>query len=499
MSFATAVLEFDNKDARTTNGARTNKSSLSACVDLFFIAAASRGKDISKQFIAAYKENREIALRLLLWLRDCRGGAGEREQFRKLWRVLHDLSQFDAYAVLSKVPEVGRWDDVLAAPGGNVRDLAFQMISLALSDGDRLAAKWMPRKGDTANELRKFLGLTPKAYRKLLVGLSDTVEQKMCAKEWNSINFAHVPSVAAARYQKAFGRNAADAYAAYKASLVKGETKVNASTIFPHDVLLAFKRGDRVVAEQQWKALPNYLGDGDEGILPLIDVSGSMTCRLGQDPKTTTTCRDVSIGLGLYIAERQRGAFRNVCFTFSSDARAVVLSDKMDLAQKMRAVDDGYAGSTNIEAAFRRILEIAKDGKVAPKDMPKKLLILSDMEFNQAVSDGRYSGGYGGYLYGNRTAAPKQSALDMVRAAYAAAGYEMPQIVFWNLNARAGNCPATIKDDGTALVSGYSPAILKAILKGKNITPISVMLDALMVDRYAMYGLDGVEAQRLAA
>jgi len=474
MTFANAVAYHNNSQGVTTNGARTNLSSMSACVDLFFAAGASRGKDISDLFKRAYTENREIAVRLLLWLRDCRGGAGEREQFRKLWQTLHLLNPVDANIIIDKVPELGRWDDLLAAQGDN-RTFALAMIEAALKDGNRLAAKWMPRKGPEANELRKFLGLTPKAYRKLLVDLSDTVEQRMCAKEWDAINFNHVPSVAAARYQKAFGRNAADAYAAYKASLVKGTAKVNASAIFPYDVLRGLKNGDVTVATAQWNALPNFLGD--DFILPMVDVSGSMDCPVGGDYKSTTTCMDVAISLGLYLADKQSGAFRDLVLTFSGSPEFVRLHGKT-LAQKEHAIRTSqWAMNTNIEAAFQAILDVAVANRVPADQMPKKLLILSDMEFDAATREKQ------SWRYGYRPQ-PKTTALSMAKEAYAAAGYDLPQIVFWNLNARAGNSPATIRDDGTALVSGFSPAILKAILKGKTITPASVMMDALMVERY---------------
>lgn len=474
---------------RTTNGAATNLTSHSACVDFFAQAPAMRGKTSQAiiLFNRAYAENPDIALRTLLFLRDVRGGAGERQLFRDILQDLSLRNPNDAARIVMKTPEVGRWDDLFSA-AGSARDFAFALIDHALlGQDDKLAAKWMPRKGPNAEALRKHMGLSSMQYRKIIVGLSQTVEQQMCAREWDKINFSHVPSVAAKTYQKAFSKRAADAYAAYRDALKKGDpkVKVNAGAIFPHDVIVGLRNGIKDVAEAQWKALPDYLGT-DDGILPLIDLSGSMTCRLG-GINDTVTCRDVSMALGLYIAERQRGAFHNLVMTFSSDTRVVTLADSMTLAAKLEAIDDRYAGSTNIEAAFRKILEIALLNRVAPSAMPKKLLILSDMEFDSAcvgtVNPGR------GMAYAQilrQIAQSRITALDMLRYQYVVAGYVMPQIVFWNLNARLGNNPVTVKDDGIAMVGGYSPALLKSILACKDFSPENVMLEAVMGDRYKL-------------
>lgn len=483
MTFASAAARYSGAGTNlgtTTNGAATNLTTHSACVDFFAQAPAMRGKSAQAiiLFRAAYAENREYALRTLLWLRDVRGGAGERQTFRYIVQVLSAENPTDAGLIAMKTPEVGRWDDLLSFAGAS-RPFAHALIDHALlGKEDRLAAKWMPRKGDHAEALRKSMGLSPKQYRKLLVRLSDTVEQKMCARQWDQINFSHVPSIAAKQYQKAFAKRAAEAYARYKASLAKddGTAKVNASAIFPHDVLTGLHMGDEVVAEAQWKALPDYLGSADANILPLIDVSGSMGCPLGgHGSGNRVTCKTAAIALGLYTSERQSGAFRNLVFTFSDTPRVVTLTDTMKLRAKVRAIDNGDVANTNIEAAFQKILDIALSNAVPARDMPKKLLILSDMEFDSAT---------GNYGYGRGRS--NTTAMDMLRAKYAAAGYALPHVIFWNLNARIGNNPVTIRDDGTALVGGYSPALLKAILAGKSFTPEDIMTNAIMVDRYKL-------------
>lgn len=485
MTFARAAARQNGAGSnlgRTTNGAATNLTTHSACLDFFAQAPAMRGKSAQAKilFNRAYAENPDYALRTLLWLRDVRGGAGERQVFRDILQALSVSDPNVAAKVVMKVPEIGRWDDVLSV-GGEARKFAFTLVDHALlGQQDRLAAKWMPRKGADAEALRAWMGLTPKQYRKMLVGLSDTVEQKMCANQWDQINFSHVPSVAAKVYQKAFNKRATEAYARYKAALVKndGTAKVNAAAIFPHDVLTGAFRGDATVAEAQWKALPDYLGAADANILPLIDVSGSMSCALGAGTAgSSVTCKMAAIALGLYVSERQSGAFRNLVFTFSATPRVVTLSDTMSLRHKVQVIDDGAVANTNIEATFQKVLDIALANNVPAADMPKKLLILSDMEFDAATAN---------YGYSRRLVTP-QTAMDMVRAKYAAAGYALPHTIFWNLNARIGNNPVTVRDDGTALVGGYSPALMKAILAGTDdFTPLGIMRTTIMVDRYKL-------------
>ncbi len=229
-TFVDAVV---NQEARTENGMKARKSTANAVVDLFYNIGASRGKDIVPAFTAAFVENKELALRVAAWSRDVRGGAGERETFRNILRHLEDTDFRSAVHLLAKVPELGRWDDVLVFKNPFLKQVAFEMIHRALKANDGLCAKWMPRQGSIATELRNYLDWSPKFYRKRLVELTKVVETQMCAKEWDSINFSHVPSVAASRYKKAFNRNT-PMYAAYVESLVKGdnpEVKVNAGAV----------------------------------------------------------------------------------------------------------------------------------------------------------------------------------------------------------------------------------------------------------------------------
>ena len=439
----------------TTNGMSAFTHTGSEIFDLFFTIGASRNAldNAERVFVRAYNVDKTSAARTLFWARDVREGAGERATFRHLLKTLERIDATALKSLLKFVPEYGRWDDLLIFDRPDVKKVAYNVIKEGLFEENGLCAKWMPRKGPIAAELRSVLELTPKGYRKLLVRLTNVVEQKMCANDWTEINYSHVPSIAAKQYQRAFARHDEAGYSAYKEKLVTGEAKINASAIFPHDVLVALEHGDVDVAKAQWEALPNYLGE-DTAILPMVDVSGSMDCPAG---KGNTTCLNIAVALGLYISERQKGAFKDLVLTFSGKSDIYHLTgDIRSRIQQMNHMD--WQMNTNIEKAFERILDVAVKNHVSASEMPKQLLILSDMQFDAAI--GHSSDSY----WQTEKQNFNPTMLAMARAKYAAAGYELPQIVFWNLNAMYGNVPATMNDMGVMLVSGYSPSLLKFIL-----------------------------------
>lgn len=469
----TFVSAVQNQSARTTNGMRARKSTASACVDLFFKIGASRGKDITKDFVAAYVENKEIALRIAQWARDARGGAGERELFRQILKYLDKHDPDAAAKLLMKVPEIGRWDDIFVVESKNLKTQAFTMLGDALREKNGLAAKWTPRQGKLAVEIRNFFGMSPKFYRKSLVEMTKVVEQDMCAKRWDEINFSHVPSVAAARYKKAFYRNT-EKYAEYVAALVKGDdpkVKVNVGAVYPYDVLKGvvghyqtdYNKTQLDLVEKQWEALENFVGDAN--VLPLVDVSGSMSVAVGKNDKLSALT--IAVSLGLYLADKNQGKFKDTFLTFSGTPQLLHL--KGNILQKVKQmVTSNWDMNTNLVKAMEKILKTAKEGNVPQEEMPSMLLILSDMQFDQCA---RFD----------------DSAMRMIERKFEEAGYTVPQIVFWNLNAH-DNVPVKYDKKGVALVSGFSPAIMKAVLAGnaEDFTPEGVMLKAIMVDRYAI-------------
>lgn len=483
----TFVNAIANQSARTTNGMVARAGTADPVVDLFYNIGASRGKNVIPAFTAAYVADKNLAGRVALWSRDIRGGAGERKIFRD---ILANMSVSDpdmAKSLAAKVPELGRWDDLFALTG-DARVFGFTLIKDALEKGNGLAAKWMPRKGPEAVELRTFLGWSPKRYRKTLVDLTKVVETQMCAKEWDAINFSHVPSVAASRYRKAFYKRAPEKFKAYVEELKKpAETrdpkvKVNAGAVYPYDVIKSLR--DKVTFNHyngqtvsnltkeeldfitaQWEALPNLVGDAS--ILTIVDVSGSMTCPAGgYGSKSTIRCLDVSVSLGMYLADKNKGPFKDTFLTFSGQPQLITL--RGDIVQKMKQlITTKWEMNTNLHAAIQKVLDVAVAGQAKPEDMPKALLILSDMQFDACA---RYD----------------DSAIQMIRRKYEEAGYEMPQIVFWNLNA-SDNVPVKYNEKGVALVSGFSPNILKSVLAAdlEEFTPKAIMLKTIMSDRYA--------------
>jgi hypothetical protein len=442
---------------------KTFESSKSDLVDLFFTIGASRGKDLSTQFARALAQDETLALRLLMWARDVRGGAGERDVVRKILLNLEKTNPAALARVLPHLAEFGRWDDLLIFKTKEIKDKAFTMIGDALRARNGLAAKWMPRQGPVAVEIRNFFGMSPKFYRKSLVALSKTVEQNMCANDWTNIEYGHVPSLAASRYQKAFKKHDAEGYEAYKAKLVTGEAKVNAAAVYPYDVIKSYKfGGDATVVQAQWDALPNYIGD--ELVLPMCDVSGSMSTPVGGN--ANLTCMDVCVSLGLYLADKNTGPFKDMFLTFSGKSKIEILKGNLlsKLAQLQKA---DWDMNTNLNAAFNEVLRVAVAGKVDAKDMPKYILIMSDMQFDACARH-------------------DDSAMQMIERKYADAGYSVPNIVFWNLNARAGQSPVKFDKKGTALVSGFSPAILQSILAAEDLDPVSVMIKTICSPRYAV-------------
>ena len=473
-TFVNAVV---NQSARTENGMKARQSTANALTDLFFKIGAMRGQNVIPAWTAAYVQDKELATRIALWTRDVRGGAGERKLFRD---ILVDLAAHDyhrAVALGRKVPELGRWDDLLVFVGTPLETFAFETIREALEAGNGLCAKWMPRQGDVAVKLRQHLGWTPKYYRKRLVELTKVVETQMCANDWDNINFNHVPSVASGRYKKAFSRHT-EKYKEWTAALVSKDpevvksVKVNAGAVYPYDVLkgviyhyhMDYNQDQLNHVLAQWEALPNFVGDAN--ILPLVDVSGSMTSLAGgHKSKSTVSCLDVAVSLGLYLADKNKGKFKDTFLTFSGKPELLHLKGNiLDKAKQM--ITSSWEMNTNLHAALDKILRTAVEGNVPQAEMPQALLILSDMQFDQCTRH-------------------DDSAMEMIKRKYVDAGYNVPNIVFWNLNAH-DNVPVKYDTRGAALVSGFSPSIVKAVLQAEmdNFTPEAIMMQTIMNPRY---------------
>ena len=465
------------EDVLTTNGMTSNSTSLNNCVDLFFNGGASRGKGkdyIINLFTKAYGENPLVAMRLLFYLRDIRGGAGERQIFRDIVSYMAKNHKDSMAKNIQLISEFGRWDDVLHLIGTPLELQALDIIKNGLKDEkvNSLLSKWLPRpsvknrnKKTLAETVRKHLKLSPKEYRKMLVELSNTVEQVMCSKNWSTIEYSKLPSRAMADYMKAFSKNDPIRFQAYMDALDKGETKINAGAIYPYDIIKSMRNGVAQGANAQWNALPNYMVGNTERLLPMCDVSGSMGCPAGQNPNVT--CLDVCISLGLYISERNEGIFKDAFMTFSRHPKIQVL--KGSLSERYNQLSRAsWDMNTNLESAFKTILDKAIKHNVPEHEMPTMIVIFSDMQFDSCK---------------NRSWNP--TAQQMIEAEYSEAGYKTPKIVFWNLNSSNSDSPVSFDKQNTALVSGFNTSLLTSLLAGKDLTPISMMLDVINSERYS--------------
>ena len=454
----TAMQKQANK-TETLNGAKAYKSTKNAVLDLFSSWGGMRGQDIIPLLRNAINDDLHLTLRCCLWGRDIRGGAGERELFRTSLKYLASNNFPTLYNLLPKIPEVGRWDDLLVLHNTQYWTAVVELVNQALKEGNGLCAKWMPRKGPVAEALRTGIGMSPKQYRKTLVNLTKVVETQMCANKWDEINYEHVPSKATQIYKNAFKRHTPEKYNAYLQSLVKGTAKINAGAVYPYEIIRQVNEPQ--LMEAQWKAQPDYVPEGIS-FLPIIDCSGSMGW-VGNKQGPVQPL-EVAISLGLYLSERNKSIFKDMFVTFSEDPQfQYVKGNLQDRMQQMSTSKWGI--NTNIQAVFDKLLTLAVKNNVKQEDMPTHMIIVSDMQFDHCCHNNN-----------NQKQIMRQ---------FEKAGYKAPILVFWNVNDH-GNKPVTEQRENTVLVSGFSPSIMKTLLKAdvESITPVAQMMATLMQERY---------------
>ena len=459
----------------TTEGGTTHEHSLDHAVEFFSKAGSLFEK---RQSFYGQEENalglfqkvwivdKPVAFKLLLWLRDCRGGAGNRSGFRTCLQWLANRSPQWVAANMEWVPEVGRWDDLRCLFDTPLKRQAAEMWGDAIVDGQLLAAKWADRKDlPIFYYLKSAYGDNVRLtdigdFRRLLarVRKEGIVEYKMCTKRWGEIDYPKVPSVAMARYTNAFSRHDEHRFAKYKEALEKGEATVHASVLFPHDCVRTSRFGDESIANAQFEALPNFMEGTNERIIVISDTSGSMTIRVSGSIQAV----DISQGMALYCSAKieKDNPFYKKFIGFCDEGRfkdwnGMSFSEAVD----NRRIFDRAVGSTYIDRALGLILDTAKFFSLPDEYMPTTLLIISDMQFWSGVA-------------GSGTEVEKALRLWNV------AGYKLPKIVYWNTAGYVGS-PATIDQDKVALVSGFSPAVLKSIFSGDDLTPRGVMLRTL--------------------
>lgn len=465
----------------TENGALTHKTSNSALLDLFALGGAYRSRsdvDCIKLFIDAYYENPEYALKCLFYLRDRLEGQGERRFFRV---CMHWLAQAVEVKKVERlipfIPLYGRWDDLYCFVGTDLEKAVFNVMREQLEEDmtspfPSLLAKWLKSPNASSAETRKLATITrthfnmsERDYRRVLSSLRErikVVEKLMSANRWDEIEFDKMPSRAGILYRNAFARRDM-VKERYKAFAADSTTKVNASVLYPFDVVHdIFKFGyysritetDIQMLQKYWDNLPDVYQGREENAIAVVDVSGSMT----------GTPMEVAISMGLYVAEKSQGAFSNMFITFS-DIPSIEQITGNNIVEKTRNLSRASWGySTNIEAVFNLLLATAQRDNVPQEDIPKRVYIFSDMEFNSCI----------------KSRSNVETLFEIMDKRWSEAGYEMPQCIFWNLAARHDNIPALGRK--FSYVSGFSPVMIDTIFSGK--TGYELMMEKLDSSRY---------------
>lgn len=488
--------ELNNKTL-TQNGAITYKSTMTKLYDMFAQGAAMRGASIEDcilMFKNAYEENPTMALKCLFYLRDIRGGQGERRFFRSCIHWLAQRHKDEMEHLIKFVPEYGRYDDLFELFDTALEAEMMGYIKYIIDKNeDHLVYKWMPSintsSRNTQERGRKFaceFGLTEKQYRKMLVEgrkACHLVETLMSQNKWDQIAFDKLPSRAGILYSKAFARReeTKERYAAFMSS---DKAKVNAGTLYPYDVVakaveamglndywcrheVPMNDTNRLAANKYWENLTDYFDGATLNALCVCDTSGSMTS--GYNSKIAPI--DVAIALSLYTAERAKGPFKDHFISFSSSP-TLIETEGVDFCDKVaRIYRQNLCENTDIEKTFDMILRVAYTHGLSQEDLPEYLIIVSDMQFDTARG------------YGWRRANDSATLMERIERKWKDTGYKMPKLIFWNVNAAtgAGNIPMQDKD-GITFVSGASPSIFTSVLTGK--TGQDLMREALLAPRY---------------
>ena len=486
MSDFWSLLKNEDNYTYTENGAVAYKSSLNKCLDMFATFGSVRHitendkERYSEMFVDALAEDAVMAMKVIFYIRDVRGGQGARAIFRLCMETLLSVDENMLKAVIGLIPEYGRWDDLFGLikfRNTKVNGVILEYVAKTLatdieSNTPSLLAKWMPSETASNREQKKLAAYfanrlfkgNKRAYRTVLSTLRKrikVVESSMSAKKWD-IDFSAVPSKASLIYQNAFYKHNPEGYEKYLRDVAAGKAKINAATLFPVDIVKKVEelpynstKRETFVLDAMWNALPNYLEGKDETGLCVVDVSGSMS----------GTPMQVAVSLGLYCAERAKGPYHNKFITFSARPDLVEVRGE-NIVEKVRNMKRAnWDMNTDIEAVFDLILDTAVRNRLPQSELPSKLYIISDMQFDQARSE------YSGYWYNRRRKPnPNESTfMSIIKRKFAAAGYEMPLLVYWNVSeGKTGIFQETVGGEQCCMVSGFSPSLFKAVIEGTS-------------------------------
>lgn len=452
----------------TANGGISNRSSLSACLDLFSMGVSSSDKH--SLIKAALLEDLPLAIKTVMYLRDPRNGQGSKDIARAFHSVVQPLLEDKVFKtayleILPHLPEIGRWKDLYDlydTADSDVKATILQIVTKALQDEDRLASKWFPRQSQLHHDIADLWGQPVGFIRKYVAHHSRTVEQFICHKLWDRIDYSSVPSRANLVYSKAFLRNDSERRQKFLSDAIAGKSKANSSVLYPHEVLKQVWE-DADTAEALWKNLPAYTSNIN--ILPIIDVSGSMN----SPAYSKYTCMDIATGLGMYFAEHNTNSYKDLYCTFSTRPTFDYLTGSSLYQRAVNLLSAGWGGSTNLQATFDILLQHSR--KYPLSDLPKAVIIISDMNFDEASDT--------------------KTNFKLIDAKYKEAGLERPTLIFWNVSTGLDQQqPVTFDDNGTILINGYSPSIMNLILSMdtealKAITPMNLFLNAVNTDKYS--------------
>ncbi|MBR3785390.1 MAG: DUF2828 family protein [Firmicutes bacterium] len=472
----------------TEYGASTKMTTFSDNLDLFATIGALRHADneeIIGRFQKAFIENPDLAMKNLFFGRDIRGGLGERRTFRVCMKWLADHHPASVEKNLEQFGEYGRYDDLLCLMDTPCNESVVRYIGQCLSDDVTsmesggpvsLLAKWLPSVNasnretvGTAKKLAKALKMKERDYRKTLCSLRayiEIIENNLRERDY-SFDYEKQPSKALFKYRAAFLRNDEKRYLSYLNGVSRGERKLNAGTLMPYDIIRPITElwGRKPVSEEErhvmdvtWKAQKDFADDTNA--LVVIDGSASMYCNRNPQPAA------VALSLGVYFAERNKGVFRNHFITFSHNPKLVEVKGR-DIVDKVKyCMGFNEISDTNIQKVFELILQTALKHKVPQEELPKTVYIVTDMEFNACA---KYSG---------------MTNFEYAKQLFSAHGYQLPQIVFWNVDSRNRQQPVTMNEQGVILVSGCSPRIFSMVMD-HNYSPYEFMMEVLGSERYA--------------
>ena len=497
-----------NNRSVTENGATGYGTTTKALLDLNFMVSSLRGRDeefIVKEFVKAYHESPKYAVKWLFFLRDILEGMGERRTFRVCLRYLAVSQPKIAQAVIKYVPEYGRFDDVLVlldtSLAGDVAAMYKEQLDRdikALEEGKQvsLLAKWLPSINTSSNvtkeyakKLCKHFKMSPKEYRQTLAKLrsyGNVVETKMSESAWSEINYESVPAKANMKYDKAFEKHDYERRAEYLEKVFLGEGKLNANGLMPYEIVHRITKGDSycyglegdLLSELMWKKIVSEGFKNEWGLedaIVVADGSGSMYSLASGS--SSVSAIEICNSLAIYFAEQLKGVFHNKAITFSERPQFIDLKENTSLKDKLEIMfSHDEVANTNIEAVFDLILEMAKCKNVPREELPKQVLVISDMEFDDATGSG--------YYCRSNLKRANETLFDQIAKKYEAAGYKMPRLIFWNVCGRTDTIPMVDNEEGLCLLSGFSQNAMKVAADKTKKDPYEALIATLDSPRY---------------